>query len=226
MSRKLSHILTGLLFAVSSAVAQSGHESITISEPNSPIGVSSVECTSALVLPLRINCGGPAVCIGQRSLEESTASDSVCYLADTRYTSQTGYGFVGGESFTPHPYLSLGGTETPTPYLSERVGSFSYRADLPPGEYLVTLRFAAMLYHGRTLGIFDLISSASWIEEDMDLMTRAPRCYAQDVRRLLQTDGSPLVIGLEPSVGQAEIAAIEIHPLPTGLPPCSPIEDL
>ncbi len=161
--------------------------------------------------PLRINCGG----------EACTSQAGQHYEADTPYQPDRGYGFMGGEPFAPYRYLKVGGTPSPQLYLSERTGDFTYRVDLPPGRYIVTLRLAPMLYHGPGLGRFGIRVGSHWLDEEIDLNARGPRCYAQDIRGLLQCDGAPLRIEFVAVQGSAEVAAIEIQRAPEPLPALS-----
>lgn len=163
--------------------------------------------------PLRINCGG----------DELQPGDDVTYLADQAYDAGSGFGYIEGEAYSAYRYLHVGGTSEPGVYLTERVGDVKYRFDLPVGSYIFTLHLAPMLYHGPDMGRFQVQIGQTTIESDMDLAKHGPRCHAQDLRFEHTTDGTPLLLQALGSLGDAEIAGIEIHasssPWPTVEPP-------
>ena len=150
-------------------------------------------------LPLRINCGGDSLIL----------SDGRTYSPDQPYDPERGYGHIGGEAYAPYRYLQIGGTEAPEIYLSEQVGSpCEYRIDLPPGDYVITLRLAAMRHHIGGVGSFDVSINSIPMACDLDLAARAPHCFAQDMRMLLDSGEGSIEIM---SRAHTEIAGIEIE---------------
>lgn len=169
------------------------------------IVVSQLATAAATIhTPLFIDCGG----------DGCRAGGGRVYVADRAYSPHLAHGFVSGDAFDSYPYLAPGGTDTPELHLSERIGSPTYRFDLPPGRYVVTLRLGAMLYHGSGSAAFDVRVGTDCLARDMDLNARGPRCYAQDLRAVVECAGEPLWVQCEPSRGWAEIAAIEICDAP------------
>lgn len=149
-------------------------------------------------LPLRINCGGDSL----------TLAETRAYRPDHPYDPARGYGHVGGVSHAPYRYLQIGGTRCPELYLSERVGSpCTYRIDLPSGEYILTLRLAPMRTHIGGVACFDISQDGTPLVRDLDLAARGPRCYAQDMRWRIATQGASFDIAF---CGAPEVAALEI----------------
>ncbi len=171
---------------------------------------------AAFEWPLRINCGGEAL-----ELDGGGA-----YLADVPYDAARGFGYLDGEAFESRIRVGVGGTAVPDLYLTERVGSFTYRFDLPPGEYVLTLRLAAILNHGECLGRFDIALGAQLLADSIDLAARAPRGYAQDLRFIVMSTGGPASIHFPAALGQAELAGIELEPFPADLPDPEGVEGL
>jgi spore coat protein H len=158
--------------------------------------------SAAVEPPLRINCGGGAY----------LSPDGVSYVGDVPYTPELGFGYEGGS--VEEVYLAFAGTQLDDLYNTERIGTFAYRADLPEGFYRITFHLVSKVHHGPGIGIFGIRSGAEWIEEGIDLNARAPRGYAQDLTVWISTDGQPLVLEFVPSVGHAEVAALEVESSP------------
>jgi hypothetical protein len=163
--------------------------------------------SAAYEWPLRINCGGDVL--------EPGVGDA--YLADLPYDAELGFGYLGGESFASPIRIGVGGTSVPDLYLTARVGSFIYRFDLLEGEYVLTVRLAAVRYHGEGLGRFDILLGEQLLADSLDLSARAPRGYAQDLRFIVTSDGEPVLVRFRATLGQAEVAGIELEPFPDSL---------
>jgi len=166
--------------------------------------------------PLRVNCGGQA-------LEPDHGG---AYLADVPYDAARGFGYLDGEAFESPIRVGVGGTAVPDLYLTERTGSFTYRFDLPAGEYVLTLRLSAILNHGESLGRFAIALGAQLLADSLDLAARAPRGYAQDLRFIVRSAGGPALIRFTATLGRAELAGIELEPLPADLPDPQRVEGL
>lgn len=180
-------------------------ETVEIRLEPSPLDVT----TSA---PLRINCGGDALQVG----------DSLVYQADQTYDPGSGFGHWEGEPFDAYPYLRIGGTEVGDVYLSERIGDYRDRFDLPGGRYIFTLHQAPVLHHGPDLGRFRVLINDLPVTAEMDLARSGPRCYAQDLRFEHVANGEPVHLQAIGSLGQPEVAGIEVRPSPEPWPVVQP----
>ncbi|MBN2737606.1 MAG: hypothetical protein JXR70_11545 [Spirochaetales bacterium] len=100
-----------------------------------------------------VNCGGSAY----------TAADGTRYAADT--------GFSGGSAFDNG--ASVSGTSDSTLYSSERYGNSTYSAEVPNGQYRVTLHFSENYHTSTGIRIFNVEIEGTPAITNLDLYAEA-----------------------------------------------------
>jgi len=120
--------------------------------------ISTLDCCGETPTPIpqppaetvfAANCGGSTY----------TSSDG------TEYTSDTG--FSGGSAYENG--ASVSGTSDPTLYSTERYGSCSYSAEVPNGDYLVTLHFAENYHTQAGLRSFNVNIEGTQVISNLDV---------------------------------------------------------
>jgi hypothetical protein len=100
-----------------------------------------------------VNCGGNAY----------TGSDGTEYAADTGYSGGTGY----------DNGASVSGTSDPTLYSTERYGSCTYSAEVPNGDFLVTLHFAENYHTEAGSRVFSVLMEGNQVISNLDIYAEA-----------------------------------------------------
>ena len=139
------------------------------------------------------------------------------WLADQAYyTGSFGY-TLGGQAVTSS--LNVNGTQDPILYQTYRKGSvLSYRFDLIPGRYQVTLKFADFVSSTAGQNVFNLVAQGVTIIPSLDVFAAVGEAEALDrAFRINVPSGSPLLIQLNASNGQALLSAVEVEGLQTDL---------
>ncbi len=139
-----------------------------------------------------VNCGG-------RAYEDQAG---VLYQAD-RF-------FSGGMKRSL--WAPVEGAEDGPLYQSERFGNFSYAVPMPNGPYLVTLKFAEMLFRTGGRRIFDVRIEGQVVLSKLDLFSEAGwRKPFEATFPVIVTDGE-LNIDFLSRAGSAKVNAIVVSP--------------
>ncbi|MCZ6653934.1 MAG: malectin domain-containing carbohydrate-binding protein, partial [Planctomycetota bacterium] len=145
--------------------------------------------------PIRVNSGG-----GQY-----TDPASQVWSADT--------GFEGGGTFSTG--TSIGGTDTPELYQTERwaSGSLVYRFARPNADYQVTLKFAEIWFTSAGQRVFNAAINGQPVLANFDIVAEAGAAFtAVDRQFPVSVSGEEIVIEFTGVVSNPKISAIEILP--------------
>ncbi|MBN2444233.1 MAG: DUF1593 domain-containing protein [Spirochaetales bacterium] len=102
-----------------------------------------------------VNCGGSAY----------TGSDGTVYTADAESEVIGGSAYDNGSS--------VSGTSDPTLYATERYGSCTYSAEVPNGDYLVTLHFAENYHTSAGSRVFNVLMEGTQSISNLDIYAQA-----------------------------------------------------
>jgi hypothetical protein len=138
-----------------------------------------------------INVGGP------RYVDRT----GTVYNADTL--------FAGGSTYKTK--YGIGSTLDDALYQTERYGNFSYAIPLPNGDYLVTFKFAEILYSAVGKRIFDVLVEDSEKISNLDLFARAGKYQAYDLVVPARVTDGVLNINFRTDVYNAKVGAIVIQ---------------
>jgi hypothetical protein len=134
---------------------------------------------------MALNCGGNAF------LSET----GIFYDADREYTSENGYGYLGGTA--RDTWEPIGGADTDSAHYSTLRTNFQeYRFDVPPGWYLLRCRMLEHAKHGPGERIFRLYAEGALLADSIDIFAEVGRSFALDMQFAVQvTDGQLNVTG-------------------------------
>ena len=127
-------------------------------------------------------------------------------------------GFSGGVAYTTPSLLGIAGTDTPQLYNSERYGDgagFSYAFPIPPGAYVVTLKFAEVYVTGPGQRLFNVAIEGQSVLSEFDIYASAGGASAAVDRTFSVTIGSAAHLRIDFTPGSAQnpkVDAIEIIP--------------
>ena len=138
-----------------------------------------------------INVGGPRY----------VDTTGTVYNADTL--------FAGGRTYKTGS--SISSTVDDALYQTERYGNFSYAIPLPNGDYLVTLKFAEILYSAVGKRIFDVLVEDNEEISNLDLFARAGKYQAYDLIVPANVTDGVLNINFRTDVYNAKVGAILIQ---------------
>jgi hypothetical protein len=154
---------------------------------------------------LRINSGGP----------NYTDIDGSLFVADRAYAPGS-FGYIGGVA--RHFDQPIGGTDDDLLYQDVRLarsgpsdGSFSYRFDVAPGRYDVTLHLMAPALDGPGNVVMDVRAEEDLVFDDLDVTAEAGGAYQALVKTFAVdvTDGT-LVLRFRAENKAAVVSAIAV----------------
>ncbi len=147
---------------------------------------------------LHMNCGGGAF----------VSPDGVSFVGDAAYTPGQA-GFIGGR-IVPHNHYPIGGTDMPMLYESWRCQFDEFVADVPPGDYVLTLHFAEIERHGPDLRVLSIHAEDMALLDSLDVFDVANHGYALRLRFPVATTDGHLNVQVLPLVGDNLLEGIEI----------------
>jgi len=187
-------------FSPTVAGVQNGTLDVTSNDPDA--GVVSVPLTgegTASAVELRINAGGIV-------FSDYVDANGDLFVADKPYVAGD-FGFICGIGHSPSDDIA-GTTDDPLYGTLRAPGPFSYVFDgLPPGEYDITLYFAALI----TGRVFDVIVEGVVVLDDIDVAALAGGPLAAHVEAMTATvsDGQ-LNIDFVGVTGMPVVSAIAV----------------
>ena len=159
-----------------------------------------------------INCGHPTDytnLLGNR------------FVADRAYSATNGYGYVDidSEIFGPDRVI-FGDEDMDSLYFFQRQGDFTYRFDVPPGFYSVTLYFQEKYYHGIDFREFSILINGEIVQEDIDIYEAVGMQYAMPLRFLVDNHQQSISISFENELSIPNLSAVSVrHIIPDTIPP-------
>ncbi len=147
---------------------------------------------------LHMNCGGDAF----------VSPDGVSFVGDAAYTPGQA-GFIGGR-IVPHNHYPIGGTDMPMLYESWRWQFDEFVADVPPGDYVLTLHFAEIERHGPDLRVLSIHAENVALLDSLDVFDVANHGYALRLRFPVITIDGHLNVQVLPLLGDNMLEGIEI----------------
>ena len=140
------------------------------------------------------------------------SNDGRVFLADTQYPGTQNAGFISG---LPRPKINQSNSGGPfqPPFICDyyRYGNFSYRFDVPDGDYAVTLYFNEFQYHGPELRQFSITIEDSVHDAAFDIHARARMFYAFSARFLATVTDGVLDVTFTAGTNVAMMAAIAVQ---------------
>ncbi|MBN2010658.1 hypothetical protein JW960_15030 [candidate division KSB1 bacterium] len=138
------------------------------------------------------------------------------WLADQRYSEQS-YGYLGICS-SNRTSSSIGNTDIPVIYQTERYGLFGYRIDVPNGHYQIKLHFAEIAHNADGVRMFDIYVEDALIAENFDIHARVGHNNACILSTTTTELGGPIVDGridikFKQQNDNTTLSAVEILPL-------------
>jgi hypothetical protein len=120
-------------------------------------------------------------------------------------------GFSGGETYgTTRP---IAGTSTPELYQTCRAGAFQYTfSGLAPGSYVITLKFAEIVYTHEGERVFDVLvnGGAAGSRDGLDVVAAAGGPDRAFDLQFWAFNTTSITVAFNPRVGEPMISAIEI----------------
>ena len=111
----------------------------------------------------------------------------------------------------PESSASVSGTDDPTPYQSERWGSFSYAVPLPNGDYDLTIKLAEIYWTEPGQRVFDILIEGSETVTDLDLVQTAGANVAHDVTTTVTVTDGVLDLEFSADINHAKLSALVIQ---------------
>ena len=182
------------------------------------VGMSLASGPAAMVDPAnaaplvvrRLNAGGPNVV-------DSVGSP---WVADRAYTTAGTFGFIGGTTTTTA--AAIGGTVDDPLYRTDRIGSvFSYRFDVPAGDYTVLLKFAETDPTVSAAGqrVFNVFAEGTRVLGGVDIFAEAGANTALDKSFSTTVQDGALGIRFAAVSGSATLSAIRVVSVATAPSP-------
>ena len=111
----------------------------------------------------------------------------------TAFTDPIGQVWTADASFSAGSTFSvpsaIANTTTPSLYRSQRYGpSFAYQLTVPPGTYVVNLKFAELYYASRDRRRFNVAINANQVLQDFDIVAAAGAAFTA-IDRAFQVSG-------------------------------------
>lgn len=121
------------------------------------------------------------------------------------------WGYVGGKTYKTRDPIA--NTTDDALYQSERYGNFSYKFDVPNGEYDVTLHFAEIYWSAPGKRLFDVVVEGELVLNDYDIYEDAGKNAASTVHVpwVVVEDGQ-LTIQFVTVRNYAKVSAIQVAP--------------
>jgi spore coat protein H len=166
--------------------------------------------------PFFINCGG-----GEADEERPgrRSGNAIPQLPDQPFSAAGGYGHAGGERMQ-NWFSGIWGTDQRGLFSSARINPGTYRFQLPPGDYLVSLGFCETAVHVKGQRVFDVLMQEQVVSPALDPFSIAGNgqafrlAFPATVR-----SGQELSIGFRHVAGRPPlINAIWVHPRRDPLP--------
>jgi RHS repeat-associated protein len=132
LSPNIGTISPSGLYTAPSSLATPTQVTVTARSVADPtiVGVSTISLSSSPVssfVPIRVNAGGPAYTDPQGNF----------------WSASNGFTDISGNGLTPFSFAPPAGSNVPVVYQTGIAGrTFQYQANVPNGQYLVTLKFA------------------------------------------------------------------------------------
>jgi Malectin domain len=133
------------------------------------------------------------------------------WIADRAYTTANSFGFIGGTTTTTA--AAIGGTVDDALYRTNRSGSlFSYRFDVPAGEYTVLLRFAETDPTISAAGqrVFNVFAESTRVLSGVDIFAEAGANTALDKSFRATVQDGALGIRFAAVSSTATVSAIQV----------------
>ena len=160
----------------------------------------------------RFNCGGPAY----------TDVQGRSFVYDVTYTAQNGAGRVDGFDLPTPSWKPVGGTLDQPLFIWLAHSFTQYKFDVPNGSYLVRLKFADILSHGRGQRIQDISLEGQLKLNDFDIYAVAGDHYALSYTYHVQVNDGQLNLNAVVVTHSSQISTIEVWDAPadaTNQPP-------
>jgi hypothetical protein len=185
-------------------------------------GLAAASNSKLVTDSIAVDCGGE----GGFSL-----TDGFFYVADCVWPECVDHGHTGG---SPHAYetpdylFSNGPRRDAKILLNENQGIESHSFQVAAGFWELSMRFVETDFDGPGLRVQRVVANGKVLIDSLDIYAQVGKARMLDLRRILETDGDPLVLAFDGLTGSTDIAGISLRALPDEAPdePLPPVDQL
>src|SRR5207244_6226146 len=113
---------------------------------------------------------------------------------------------------------NIAGTRDQQLYTTERYGNFTFTAQVPNGDYTVTLKFAEIHWSSAGQRVFNVSINGTQVLHDFDILTEVPPNTALDKTVPVSVANGTVTITFQTVVDNAKVSSLQIIPAISGTP--------
>jgi hypothetical protein len=162
---------------------------------------------------LAVNTGVLAAATTQTSVRVNTGRAYTDYSGNA-WSAPTG--FSAGNTRKTSAYIA--GTRDQQLYTTERYGNFTFTAQVPNGDYTVTLKFAEIHWSSAGKRVFNVSINGTQVLHDFDILTEVPPNTALDKTVPVSVANGTVTITFQTVVDNAKVSSLQIIPAISGTP--------